>query len=97
MQLYIYILYEQILEWIAPMKHEGSTATIVYIENNYIFTANIGDSKAVLCRLHKDTTKITNKLKILLLTKDYTVLQLNELNMMLELRLHSALPIGFNH
>ena len=74
----LYILYEQILEWIAPMKHEGSTATIVYIENNYIFTANIGDSKAVLCRLHKDTTKITNKLKILLLTKDHTGLQLNE-------------------
>jgi len=69
---------KKILEWIAPMKHEGSTATIVYIENNYIFTANIGDSKAVLCRLHKDTTKITNKLKILLLTKDHTGLQLNE-------------------
>lgn len=61
------------------MKSEGSTCTFVYFQNDMVFSANIGDSKAVLARMSKDSDEEdVDNLKPLLITKDHTVLQLSE-------------------
>eukprot|EP01083_Nonionella_stella_P070888 189966_1 len=60
-------------------KSEGATCTLVYFHNEMVFTANVGDSKAVLARMSPDKDHMDeNKIEPMLVTKDHTVLQLSE-------------------
>lgn len=72
----------KILKWLGPLKSEGATCSLVYLQNDFVFTANIGDSKAVLGRVSRETAEEKDwddqDIKALLLTKDHTVLQLSE-------------------
>lgn len=72
----------RILSWLGPLKSEGATCTVVYFQNDVVWTGNIGDSKAVLGRVSRETAEEKEwddeEVKALLLTQDHTVLQLSE-------------------
>jgi len=57
-----------------PVWKDGTTATTILILNNNLFIANIGDSRAILCRYKTDESKLI----ALQLTNDHSPLMFDE-------------------
>ena len=53
---------------VSPSWKDGSTVAMVIVLDNTVYSANVGDSKAVLCRRSQETD---GQLRCISLTKDH--------------------------